>query len=671
MVAEPRPTAVLETGVKQLLRATGLFNTLNEAELDVILKTAQTAEYPTGSLIIQEGAFGDGMFIILDGAVQVFTIAKDGRDIVLQRKEAGQHFGEQALLPGSDGRRSAGVRAYNDVTLLHIQRQDFQRVLSQDSPLKDRLLAIGRQETVPYEDPSRQLTRQLVLAGRQITGVISHGLWTELGKVRQLILDKTALSEAQLGYFRHHGILEAEKESLVYRPEDIVCECLQINYDTLTQAVCAGSHTADALAETTGASTVCGSCRPQLGRIVGQEGWTPVMLLEEFEVVEGIRSFRFAPYDNVFKAAKPGQHVIIQAYLDGKWVQRPYTISSPAGETRYREITIKREPFGYFSNWLFDRRQEQALLRLSNPQGEYIADLTDVQPIVCLVAGIGVTPALAILRSSLQEGNTTPLLIDYCVRRRSQLIYQEELQRAASENAHVAVRFRVTEEDSRISQADIDQIRQQHPGARYYICGPDSYRKAVSSYLAHSDVPTASINIEEFTPVGGSPAARTAEQRTDQVFMTIGLILVAAFLLQALFQIKWPWLENIQVLESYKRWSGLGLLLYMGGQWILPYLRFNGRFKAAARHYRLHKRQGAFMPLVYYFHSTAFGYGYLLALSSFLFANLVLGFLEPGVAARPAFRQRYSFVWLATHVALSVLIMALVAYHIFVVFYYQ
>jgi ferredoxin-NADP reductase len=434
----------------------------------------------------------------------------------------------------------------------------------------------------------------------------------------------------------------------------------------------AGRHTTAALAETTGASTVCGSCRPQLGQLVGQEGWTPVMLLEEFEVVEGIRSFRFAPYDNIFKAAKPGQHVIIQACLDGQWVQRPYTLTSPAGETRYREITVRREPLGYFSNWLFDQRQEQPLLRLSEPQGEYVADLTEARPIVCLVAGIGVTPALAILRSSLREGATAPLLIDYCVNKRSQIIYQEELQRAAAEHPNATVRFRVTTESGRITQADIAEITRQYPGARYYLCGPVGYQTAVSAYLAGSGVPAASINIEKFTPVGGSPAARADDQRNDQVFLTIGLVLTAAFLLQAAFQIKWPWLENLQAVESYKRWSGLALLLYMGGQWLLPYLRLSGRFQAAARHYRLHQRQGALLPLVYYFHATTFGYAYLLALSSAFFATIVLAFLEPDRVVRQGRgRQQYALAWLATHVALSVLIVALVIYHIFVVFFYQ
>jgi hypothetical protein len=109
----------------------------------------------------------------------------------------------------------------------------------------------------------------------------------------------------------------------------------------------------------------------------------------------------------------------------------------------------------------------------------------------------------------------------------------------------------------------------------------------------------------------------------------------------------------------------------MAGQWLLPYLRLNGRFKAAARHYRLHKRQGAFLPLVYYFHATTFGYAYLLALSCAFFANIVLAYLEPDRVARTNGRQRYTFAWLATHVVLSVLIVALIIYHIFVVFYYQ
>ncbi len=60
-----------------------------------------------GADICHEGEPGDAMFVVLRGAVQVYTRNHDGRELVLARLETGEYFGEQALLPGGTGRRNA------------------------------------------------------------------------------------------------------------------------------------------------------------------------------------------------------------------------------------------------------------------------------------------------------------------------------------------------------------------------------------------------------------------------------------------------------------------------------------------------------------------------------------------------------------------------------------
>src|SRR5262249_25145432 len=148
-----------------------------------------------------------------------------------------------------------------------------------------------------------------------------------------------------------------------------------------------------------------------------------------------VRSFRFVPArgTNGEKPAPlttclPGQHVILAARINGQWVCRPYTLTSPAGETAYREVTVKREPHGHFSSWLFDRAGVGAELRLSHPQGDFWADLKQPEPLICLVAGIGMTPALAIARSLADAAAGTPLHIDYSARFERDFVYRKELE---------------------------------------------------------------------------------------------------------------------------------------------------------------------------------------------------------------------------------------------------
>jgi CRP-like cAMP-binding protein len=59
--------------------------------------------------IVREGEAADAMYVILAGEVQIYTRNGDGREVTLARLEAGDHFGEQTLLPGSTGRGYASV----------------------------------------------------------------------------------------------------------------------------------------------------------------------------------------------------------------------------------------------------------------------------------------------------------------------------------------------------------------------------------------------------------------------------------------------------------------------------------------------------------------------------------------------------------------------------------
>ncbi len=153
--------------------------------------------------------------------------------------------------------------------------------------------------------------------------------------------------------------------------------------------------------------------------------------------------------------------------------------------------------------------------------------------------------------------------------------------------------------------------------------------------------------------------------------MYLGLLLFLAFAAQAAFQLKWPWLQTLQMGESYQHWSGLLLTLYLAAQFILPVIRARGHVQAVARHHHLHKLQGAFAPLVYYIHTTSLGYTYLLVLSIVYFANFLLGLCNQDIVRDPERKPRYLHYWLAPHAGLSILTVALVIYHLYVVFAYQ
>src|SRR2546422_10653194 len=93
----------------QSLRRCGLFRGFDAARLDALAAAARELTLAGGAAGFHEGDPGDAMYVVLDGAVQIYTRDRDGREVVLVRLEAGGHFGGESPLPGTTGRRSAGA----------------------------------------------------------------------------------------------------------------------------------------------------------------------------------------------------------------------------------------------------------------------------------------------------------------------------------------------------------------------------------------------------------------------------------------------------------------------------------------------------------------------------------------------------------------------------------
>lgn len=105
------------------LRKVDLFASLSARELGHVANIAEEVVYPEGSVIIQEGDYGDSMFLIVDGEVRIHR-----GDVELNTLAENAYFGEMTLLDGSP--RSASARARTDCLVLRIVQSEFQEILS-------------------------------------------------------------------------------------------------------------------------------------------------------------------------------------------------------------------------------------------------------------------------------------------------------------------------------------------------------------------------------------------------------------------------------------------------------------------------------------------------------------------------------------------------------------
>ena len=115
------------------LAAVPLFAEVSRRSLEDVARVASEVEVRPGQVLVQPGQAGSGMFVVLEGAVEV------GARTRTVELGPGEFFGELALLT-RDSKRTARVRAKTPVRCLAISRTDFRRLLEQHPRLAVSLL---------------------------------------------------------------------------------------------------------------------------------------------------------------------------------------------------------------------------------------------------------------------------------------------------------------------------------------------------------------------------------------------------------------------------------------------------------------------------------------------------------------------------------------------------
>jgi CRP-like cAMP-binding protein len=106
-----------------------LFARLGRGELKKLASLCIPRSYPEGTLIIEEGSVGLGLFVIMAGRVEIFKGQGDGR-VDLATLDPGGIVGELSVI--DDAERSASARAVMDTECLLLTRDSFQTLLRQD-----------------------------------------------------------------------------------------------------------------------------------------------------------------------------------------------------------------------------------------------------------------------------------------------------------------------------------------------------------------------------------------------------------------------------------------------------------------------------------------------------------------------------------------------------------
>jgi len=125
-----------------------------------------------------------------------------------------------------------------------------------------------------YASKEHGVYRKIRMFGNRIVGAIAIGDWHETQLLNDAIQSRKRLAFWHLARFRASGNVWGSEENMdvmAWPSGAVVCNCTGVTRGRLTQAVSSGCENIACLTAQTRAASVCGSCKPLLAELLGDD----------------------------------------------------------------------------------------------------------------------------------------------------------------------------------------------------------------------------------------------------------------------------------------------------------------------------------------------------------------------------------------------------------------
>ena len=114
----------------------------------------------------------------------------------------------------------------------------------------------------------------------------------------------------------------------------------------------------------------------------------------------------------------PGQYVMLGDERSGV-AARPYSIANAPRPDGEMTLLVARVPEGVTSGWIHDDLEVGQRIGLDGPYGTFVGDPATDTPVLCLAAGSGLAPILALTDAALRRGFAHPVTLLFSARTRA------------------------------------------------------------------------------------------------------------------------------------------------------------------------------------------------------------------------------------------------------------
>ena len=216
-----------------------------------------------------------------------------------------------------------------------------------------------------------------------------------------------------------------------------------------------------------------------------------------------------------------GQYLNVALTIDGKRVNRSYTIASSPTRADACEISVKRAADGYASRHLHDAVREGSVLKVGAPAGRFGFGHERATRCVLVAGGVGITPMISTVRSLTDKSWPGEIYLLFSVRKLHDIVFHDELSylQARFPNLHVCVTLTGDPdaawggERGQISRAMIERFVPGLTRGPILLCGPEPMMRAVRRLLVDQlGIPDAEVLEEAFVspPAPGAADAAVA-----------------------------------------------------------------------------------------------------------------------------------------------------------------
>ena len=195
-----------------------------------------------------------------------------------------------------------------------------------------------------------------------------------------------------------------------------------------------------------------------------------------------------------------GQYVPVGVGVGGVLHWRTYSITTPPDGSRRFAITVRAIPEGRVSPYLAHRVRPGETLRLGRVQGEFVLPDPPSARLLFLTGGIGITPAMAMLRAL--AGRTGPSPDTVLVQSASdtdRMVFRGELRTMAARESWFTLHEHHTRREGRLDRARLDELCPDWEGRETLACGPEGLLAFAERTWRDADV-RHRLHLERFRP---------------------------------------------------------------------------------------------------------------------------------------------------------------------------